>query len=48
MAKNLEIKKEVVFYAKLLDKKGLVNPLEGNISIYDRDNNKLYITPPTS
>ena len=27
MAKNLEIKKEVVFYAKLLDKKGLVNPL---------------------
>ena len=31
MAKNLEIKKEVVFYAKLLDKKGLVNPLEGNI-----------------
>ena len=35
MAKNLEIKKEVVFYAKLLDKKGLVNPLEGNISIYD-------------
>ena len=45
MAKNLEIKKEVVFYAKLLDKKGLVNPLEGNISIYDRDNNKLYITP---
>ena len=45
MAKNLEIKKEVVFYAKLLDKKGLVNPLEGNISIYDRDSNKLYITP---
>lgn len=45
MEKNIEIKKEVVFYAKLLDKKGLVNPLEGNISIYDRDSNKLYITP---
>ena len=39
------IKENIVFYAKLLDKKGLVNPLEGNISVYDRDNNKLYITP---
>lgn len=40
-----EIKQEIVFYAKLLDAKGLVNPLEGNISIYDRENDKLYITP---
>lgn len=42
---SLTIKKEIVFYAKLLDAKGLVNPLEGNISIYDRTSNKLYITP---
>ena len=36
---------EVVFYAKLLDEKGLVNSLEGNISILDRETGKLYITP---
>lgn len=40
-----EIKQEVVYYAKLLDTKGLVNSLEGNISIYDRESDKLYITP---
>lgn len=44
---NIEksIKDEVVFYAKLLDAKGLVNPLEGNISIFDRQTERLYITP---
>ena len=36
---------EVVFYAKLLDAKGLVNPLEGNLSIFDRKKDLLYITP---
>lgn len=36
---------EVVFYAKLLDEKGLVNSLEGNISVFDRASGKLYITP---
>lgn len=36
---------EIVFYAKLLDEKGLVNSLEGNISILDRETGKLYITP---
>lgn len=45
MSKDKQIKEEIVYYAKFLDKKGLVNPLEGNISIYDRENNKLYITP---
>ncbi|WP_110954177.1 class II aldolase/adducin family protein [Anaerosinus massiliensis] len=45
MDKDLEFKKEIVFYAKLLDEKGLVNPLEGNISIFDRESGKLYITP---
>lgn len=44
---NIEksIKDEVVFYAKLLDAKGLVNPLEENISIFDRQTERLYITP---
>lgn len=45
MDKEKSIKNEVVFYAKLLDSKGLVNPLEGNISIFDRTTGKLYITP---
>ena len=39
------IKKEIVLYAKLLDSKGLVNTLEGNISILDRETGELYITP---
>ena len=30
--KNTEFKKEIVYYAKLLDEKGLVNTLEGNLS----------------
>lgn len=38
-------KKEIVFYADLLDRKGLVNTLEGNISILDREKDELYITP---
>lgn len=41
----MTIKEEIIFYAKLLDNKGLVNPLEGNISIYDSDTELLYITP---
>ncbi|MCD8091205.1 MAG: class II aldolase/adducin family protein [Clostridiales bacterium] len=40
-----EIKKEVVLYSKLMDEKGLVNSLEGNLSILDRETNELYITP---
>ena len=35
--KNTEFKKEIVYYAKLLDEKGLVNTLEGNLSILDRE-----------
>lgn len=42
---NNSIIKEIIFYANLLDSKGLVNSLEGNISILDRENNELYITP---
>lgn len=40
-----DLKKEVVFYSYLLDEKGLVNTLEGNISILDRETGELYITP---
>ena len=43
--KNTELKKEIVYYAKLLDEKGLVNTLEGNLSILDRETGKMYITP---
>lgn len=43
--KSNEIKKEIVKYAKILDNKGLVNSVEGNISILDRETNELYITP---
>ena len=38
-------KEQIVFYGKLLDQKGLVNTLEGNLSILDRETNKMYITP---
>lgn len=40
-----EIKKEIVLYSKILDEKGLVNSLEGNLSIMDRESSLLYITP---
>lgn len=43
--KETEMKKEIVFYAKLMDEKGLVNTLEGNLSILDKETGKLYITP---
>lgn len=36
-----DIKKEIVLYAKLLDAKGLVNTLEGNISILDRETGRI-------
>lgn len=39
------IKKEIVTYAKILDSKGLVNSVEGNLSVMDRENGELYITP---
>ncbi len=40
-----KLKKEVLYYAKLMDEKGLVNTLEGNLSILDRETGKMYITP---
>lgn len=42
---NSDIKKELVYYAKLMDEKGLVNSLEGNLSIMDKETGMLYITP---
>ncbi len=41
----MDYKKELVEYAKLCEIKGLVNALEGNVSILDREKNLLYITP---
>lgn len=41
----LTAKQQIVKYAKILDEKGLVNSLEGNISILDRENGYMYITP---
>ena len=40
-----DIKSEVVKYSHILDEKGLVNSLEGNLSILDRESGLLYITP---
>lgn len=42
-----DIKKELVFYSKLLERKGLVNSFEGNLSIIDRESGEMYITPST-
>lgn len=39
------LKEEVVLYARLMDEKGLVNSLEGNLSVMDRETGNLYITP---
>lgn len=41
------IKKTIVKYSRLLEQRGFVNSLEGNISIIDREKNLLYITPTT-
>lgn len=41
----MNFKKEVVKFAHLMEEKGFVNAMEGNISIIDRKENKLYITP---
>ena len=43
--RNNELKKEILYYAKLMDEKGMVNTLEGNLSILDRETGKMYITP---
>lgn len=40
-----DMKRELVMYSHIMDQKGLVNTMEGNLSIYDRANDLLYITP---
>lgn len=40
-----DMKKEVVNYAKMMEEKGLVNSLEGNLSVLDRETGEMYITP---
>lgn len=47
-SKAQEIKKELVYYARLLEKKGLVNTFEGNLSVIDRTSGEMYITPSTT
>ena len=42
---EMKLKRELVYYSKLMDEKGLVNSLEGNLSIMDREKGLLYITP---
>ena len=42
---KLERKTELVTYARLAEQKGLVNAYEGNLSILDREEGLLYITP---
>ena len=43
--RNTELKKEILYYAKLMDEKGMVNTLEGNLSILDHETGKMDITP---
>ena len=41
----MNIKAEICAIAKMMEEKGYVDYFEGNISILDREANKLYITP---
>lgn len=41
----MNYKAEICKIGKMMEEKGYVDCLEGNISILDRENNKLYITP---
>jgi len=43
--KENDFKREIVYYSRVLDEKGLVNSLEGNLSILDRETDEFYITP---
>lgn len=40
-----EYKKQLVEYSHLIESKGFVNALEGNISVIDRSTGEIYITP---
>lgn len=40
-----KIRKKLAEMARMIEEKGFVNAWEGNISIADRENNRLYITP---
>ena len=41
----MNFKKQLVDFAHLIESKGYINGMEGNISILDRETNLLYITP---
>ena len=36
---------QVAFYSRIAEEKGLVNSLEGNLSVIDRETGNIYITP---
>jgi len=37
--------KQLAFYSRIAEEKGLVNSLEGNLSVIDRETGNIYITP---
>ena len=41
----MDFAKELVLFSHLLEQKGFVNGLEGNISLIDRASGRIYITP---
>ena len=41
----MDYREELAFFSQLLEQKGFVNALEGNISLCDRENGRIYITP---
>ena len=41
----MNCKEEFLYFSHLLEQRGFVNGLEGNISLFDRAENRLYITP---
>ena len=41
----MDFAKELVLFSHILEQKGFVNGLEGNISLIDREKGRIYITP---
>ena len=41
----MDFAKELVLFSHILEQKGFVNGLEGNISLIDREKGLIYITP---
>ena len=41
----MDFSEQVAFYSRIAEQKGLVNSLEGNLSVIDRQTGYIYITP---